>query len=209
MNATDLRSWAPFRWGPRRLYFPCSAHPGDRVSIIYALTPVAAAAWRRVGFGYIGDLFAFRGNYPVQRVRYVLRSPRPIAATAVRVAAASQRRSGGQFISVWSGGPYRPFWREAGGPSITDASPHVQPGAFMHLKGLACRHNPKPDEPALAASSARSTMETDCDELAMLVGCGCAVIVTSRRETKLLLIVTSNRCGTPDSETASLTDMLS
>ncbi len=126
----------------RILHFP-ALRPGDRINIIYALTPVASAAWRRSGFGYIGDLFAFRGNYPVQRVRYVLRSPRPIAATAVRVAAASQRRSGGQFISDWSGGPYRPFWREAGGPSITDASPYVQTGAFLHWKGLAGWYNQK------------------------------------------------------------------
>ena len=124
----------------RVLHFP-ALRSGDRVSIIYALTPVAAAAWRRVGFGYIGDLFAFRGNYPVQRVRYVLRSPRPIAAAAVRVASASRRRSGGQFISDWSGGPYRPFWREPGGPSVTDASPYVQTGAFAHWNGLARWYN--------------------------------------------------------------------
>ncbi len=120
----------------RLLHFP-ALRPGDRVNVVYTLTPAAAASWRPLGYGYIGDLFAFRGNYPVARVRYVLRSRLRVATDAVRVASIQTGRQDGQYVWDWSGGPLRAFWREPDGPSITDQSPYVQTGEFARWNGLA------------------------------------------------------------------------
>ncbi|MGH9535259.1 MAG: DUF3857 domain-containing protein [Terriglobales bacterium] len=120
----------------RALHLP-KLQVGDRVDIIYTLTPIAAAAWKPMGDGYLGDLFAFRANYPVERVRYVVCSPKPIAAAAVRVASVATSRRPGEYVWDWSSGPLPAFWREPDGPSITDASPYVQTGAFASWNGLA------------------------------------------------------------------------
>lgn len=120
----------------RLLRFP-PLTAGERINIIYSLTPTAAASWKPLGYGYIGDLFAFRANYPVARVRYVLRSPRPIATDAVRVRSIHTSRRNGNYVWDWSGGPLPAFWREPDGPSITDQSPYVQTGEFSSWQGLA------------------------------------------------------------------------
>ncbi len=121
----------------RRLRFP-QLRPGDLIEVIYVLTPVHPTSWAVLGNHYLGDLYAFRGTYPVLRVRYVLRSSRPLAVTQSRLAPPQARRAkDGAYIWTWEGGPYQPCFVDSNGPSITDQSPYVQVSSFNTWPKLA------------------------------------------------------------------------
>lgn len=111
---------------------------GDLVDVVYHLAPVANGHWRELGTGYLGDIFAFRGNYPLELGRYVLRSRQPLATRGVGVRGSrTGPDAAGWRTWIWTAGPLPAFWTDGNGPSITDSSPYVQTGEFAQWGELA------------------------------------------------------------------------
>ncbi len=123
---------------PRTLEYP-QLEIGDRVNLVYALEPLSngGTAQALLGSRYLGDLFAFRGTYPVERVRYVLRSDHELALSQVGLAGPQQTVEGKWRTWTWESGPLPAFFAEPYGPSITDRSPFVQVSDFANWGELA------------------------------------------------------------------------
>ena len=122
---------------PRLLTFPPLAI-GDRVNLVYALLPLTGnESTALLGAHYLGDLFAFRGAYPVERVRYVLRSDHALALGQTGLGAPHESRDGIRRTWVWESGPLAAFFADPDGPSVTDRSPFVQVSDFAGWGDLA------------------------------------------------------------------------
>lgn len=124
----------------RRLVLP-PLQPGDRVNIVYLLTPVHAPQWTHFSHRYLGDLFAFRGSYPVVKVDYSLHATQDLAVSQDKLTPPVVEHSGRQWSWQWTGGPYAAFFQENDGPSITDSSPFVQVSSFHSWAELAAWYN--------------------------------------------------------------------
>ena len=120
----------------RRLVLP-PLQPGDRVNIVFLLTPVHEPQWRNFSHRYLGDLFAFRGSYPVVKVDYSLHATQPLAVSQDKLDAPVEEHHGIQWSWNWTGGPYAAFFQDNDGPSITDSSPFVQVSSFHSWAELA------------------------------------------------------------------------
>ncbi len=110
---------------------------GDVVNIIYSLSPRWRSRWSMLDGKYLGDLFAFRGDYPVRQVRYVLESPAPLAVAQARLAPPRTWRRDGRYGWEWQSAWLPAFFSENDGPSITDRSPFVQASSFQNWQQLA------------------------------------------------------------------------
>lgn len=141
----------------RRLVLP-PLQPGDRVNIVYLLTPVHGPQWRHFSHRYLGDLFAFRGSYPVVKVDYSLHAAQPLAVSQDKLNPPVERHDGKQWSWQWTGGPYAAFFQENDGPSITDSAPFVQVSSFHSWAELADWYNQELKHRAEISSEFRRTL---------------------------------------------------
>jgi hypothetical protein len=110
---------------------------GDDVDVVYALTPKPISDGLAFERHYLGDLFAFRGPYYVQSVRYVLRSQHLLAVSQEGVPAPAFSAGEGGYTWQWQAANLKPFFADDEGPSITDSSPFVQVSDFQTWNDLA------------------------------------------------------------------------
>lgn len=122
---------------PRLVSLP-RLQPGDRVDIVYLLMPNASPAWSVLDGHFLGNLFAFRDTFPTLQARYVLASRQPVAFSQVDLAPpVTGQTPDGIPTWSWEASHLPAFFRQHGGPSITDSSPFVQVSGFDSWAAMA------------------------------------------------------------------------
>lgn len=139
LNGADRGDWRNDATGnqPRRVDLP-ELRAGDRVNIVYLLLPDSGPKWSLLDGHFLGNLFAFRDDYPILHARYIVAAPAPIAFSQVGVAAPRLGRARtGEATWEWSAENQPAFFAQNNGPALTDASPFVQVSGFDSWAAMA------------------------------------------------------------------------
>lgn len=122
---------------PREIQLP-DLRAGDRVAILYTITPEPRLDWSLLGGHFLGNMFALRDSFATERARYVLASSTPVATSAVGLRPPQVGVDGSGFATrTWEADHQPAFFSSSNGPAITDVSPFVQVGGFDSWAAMA------------------------------------------------------------------------
>ncbi|HEY7838122.1 MAG TPA: transglutaminase domain-containing protein [Terriglobales bacterium] len=111
---------------------------GDRIDVLYLLLPDQSRDWSLLAGHFIGNLFAFRDSFPTLQARYVLASRQPVTFSQMALSPPSSgHNQDGSLTWSWGAADLPAFFRQPGGPSITDSSPFVQVSGFDSWAAMA------------------------------------------------------------------------
>lgn len=139
LNGSDRGDWRRDGTGnqPRRVALP-ELRAGDRVNLVYLLLPNSGGDWSLLDGHFLGNLFAFRDDFPTVRARYIVAGSGTIAFNQVGVAAPQVATSAdGDRTWEWHAEDQPAFFSQPDGPALTDASPFVQVSGFDSWAAMA------------------------------------------------------------------------
>ncbi|MGH9519303.1 MAG: DUF3857 domain-containing protein, partial [Terriglobales bacterium] len=132
LNGADRGDWRTNASGnqPRRVELP-ELRASDRINIVYLLLPDSGPKWSLLDGHFLGNLFAFRDDYPTLQTRYIVAAPSPVAFSQVGLAAPRMGRDMvGDATWEWRAEDQPAFFSQNNGQARTDASPFVQVSGF-------------------------------------------------------------------------------